>query len=352
MLPQEDTLTREVSEDSPTQREPYVRVEGEATTSVPSVIAETHHPMMDDAGATTASSGSGGKNVGWEKPQLSTPWVETPTTSPDKGKQMAAPGPSAPWASRPPMSAINLDSSPVTVKDLTVLVETINQKWDGLATRLARMERHQHAAEQARSQPPPVEVKQPQGPAPAGHRPAMSNEPSGYMETALPTRQPDTSTAGTHTQPADSHPANAGSGYGPTPSNSPQDMRTPRCTTVDEDWQSELSLHREHIEQWDRKSCEAWQEKSDTYISLLAIAEYRRVTVGHESWYSESYAEASHVTSEMREALDRHNLSRPNEAERMRSAEGVRMGSDPGENISPPGHTTHQFTTQAGSEAY
>jgi len=80
------------------------------------------------------------------------------------------------------------------------------------------------------------------------------------------------------------------------------------------------------------------KKKSDTYISLLAIAEYRRVTVGHESWYSESYAEASHVTSEMREALDRHNLSRPNEAERMRSAEGVRMGSDPGENISPPGH--------------
>jgi len=38
----------------------------------------------------------------------------------------------------------------------------------------------------------------------------------------------------------------------------------------------------------------------------------------------------------MREALDRHNLSRPNEAERMLSAEGVRMGSDPGENISPP----------------
>jgi len=36
----------------------------------------------------------------------------------------------------------------------------------------------------------------------------------------------------------------------------------------------------------------------------------------------------------------------------MRSAEGVRMGSDPGENISPLGCTTHQFTTQAGTEAY
>jgi len=58
--------------------------------------------------------------------------------------------------------------------------------------------------------------------------------------------------------------------------------------------------------------------------------------------------------------LDRHNLSSPNEAEGqcsieaecMHSTEDVRVGSDPGENASPPGHTTHQFTTQAGTEAY
>ena len=95
-----------------------------------------------------------------------------------------------------------------------------------------------------------------------------------------------------------------------------------------------------------------WQEKSDTYISFLVVAEYQCATIGHESWYSESYAKASHITSEMREALDRHNLSRPNESKHMHSAEGVRMGSDPGENISPPGCTTHQFTTQVGTEAY
>ena len=77
MPPQEDMLTCEVSEDSPTQRKPYVRVKGKATTSIPSGIAETHHPMTDDAEATTASSGSGGKNVGWEKPQSSMPWVAT-----------------------------------------------------------------------------------------------------------------------------------------------------------------------------------------------------------------------------------------------------------------------------------
>ena len=148
-LPQEDILTCEVSEDSPTQSEPYVGVKGKPTTSVPSGIAETHHPMADDARATTASSGSGGKNVDWEKPQPSTPWVATPTTSLDKGKQTAAPGLSDPWVNRPPTSVVNLDSSRVTANDLKVLVETINQKWDGLAIRLARMEWHQHAAEQA-----------------------------------------------------------------------------------------------------------------------------------------------------------------------------------------------------------
>ena len=105
--------------------------------------------MTDDAGATTASRSSGGKNVDWEKSQPSTSQVATLMTSFDKGKQMAAPGPSAPQVSRPPTSAVNLDSSPVTANDLTVLVETINQKWDGLAIRLVRMEQHQHAAEQA-----------------------------------------------------------------------------------------------------------------------------------------------------------------------------------------------------------
>jgi len=137
VLPHEDPLTREVSEDSPTQHEPYVRVESEATTSVPSGIAEMHHPMTDDAGATTASSGSGGKNVGWEKPQSSMPRVESPMTSPNKGKQPAAPGPSDPRVNRPPTLVVNLDSSLVTANDLKVLVETINPKmgWPGNSTR-------------------------------------------------------------------------------------------------------------------------------------------------------------------------------------------------------------------------
>ena len=95
----------------------------------------------------------------------------------------------------------------------------------------------------------------------------MSNGPSGYTETALPTRQPNTSTASTHTQPVDSHPVNVSSGYGPTPDDSPQNMRTPHCTTEDEDWHSELSLHRDHIDQWNRKARKAWQEKSDMYMA-------------------------------------------------------------------------------------
>jgi len=160
------------------------------------------------------------------------------------------------------------------------------------------MERHQHAAEQAQSQPPLVETRQSQGPVPASHFPMMSDGPSGHMETALPTGKPNARTTGTHTQPADSHPTNIGSGYEPTHDNSPQNMRTPCCTIGDEEWHSELSLHRDHIDQWDQKACEAWQEKSDMYISLLAVAVYQWATIGHKSQHSEHYAEASHIINE------------------------------------------------------
>jgi len=40
-------------------------------------ITETHHPATDYARATTALSGSGGKNVDWEKSQLSMSQVAT-----------------------------------------------------------------------------------------------------------------------------------------------------------------------------------------------------------------------------------------------------------------------------------
>jgi len=74
-LPPEDTLTCEVSEASPTQSKLYACIEGETTESVPMGITEMHHPAMDDARATTTSSGSGGKNVDWEKSQSSTSQV-------------------------------------------------------------------------------------------------------------------------------------------------------------------------------------------------------------------------------------------------------------------------------------
>ena len=38
-------------------------------------------------------------------------------------------------------------------------------------------------------------------------------------------------------------------------------MRTPRHTTENEGWYSELSLHRDRINQWDQKAHKAWQER-------------------------------------------------------------------------------------------
>jgi len=141
--------------------------------SVPSGIAETHHPMTDDAGATTALSSSGGKNVGWEKPQSSMPQVETRQPALTRESKWQPQGRLI-HGSIDPHVGCKPGQQSSNSNDLTVLVETINQKWDGLAIRLARMEQHQHATEQAQSQPPLVEVKQLQGPAPAGHHPATS----------------------------------------------------------------------------------------------------------------------------------------------------------------------------------
>jgi len=53
----------------------------------------------------------------------------------------------------------------------------------------------------------------------------------------------------------------------------------------------ELSYIANGIEHWDQKSSEAWQEKSDIYISLLAVAEVQLAPVSVSSPYSESYAE-------------------------------------------------------------
>ena len=118
----------------PTWSKLYVHIEGEPAESIPMGIAETHHPATDDARATTASSSSGGKSVDWEKSQPSRSWVANPMAGLDKGKHAAAQGLSLPRVSRPPVSAVNLDNSPVTVRDLKVLIETINQKWGGLVT--------------------------------------------------------------------------------------------------------------------------------------------------------------------------------------------------------------------------
>jgi len=99
------------------------------------------------------------------------------------------------------------------------------------------------------------------------------------------------------------------------------------------------------------ESTQAWQEKL-IHISppcSSCVLTWKPSVASTDS--KELLPKASHARVRVREALDMHNLSRPNEAECMRSAEGVRKtGSDPGENILPIGHTHTKFTAHAGTE--
>ena len=65
--------------------------------------------------------------------------AKAPTSGQDKGKGPEA-GSSRPRTQVPPALAANPGSRPITASDIKALVENINQKIDGMATRLSTIE--------------------------------------------------------------------------------------------------------------------------------------------------------------------------------------------------------------------
>ena len=97
------------------------------------------HPIADDQGAATAVGSSSGKGTAREQSQAKTSRAKAPTGGQDKGKGPEA-GSSGPRTQVPPASAANPGSRPITASDIKALVENINQKIDGMATRLSTIE--------------------------------------------------------------------------------------------------------------------------------------------------------------------------------------------------------------------
>ena len=78
--------------------------------------------------------------------------MKAPTGGQDKGKGPEA-EPSRPRTQVPPTSAASLGSRPITASDIKALVENINQKIDGMTTRLSTIKQHMSMAPQNMPQP-------------------------------------------------------------------------------------------------------------------------------------------------------------------------------------------------------
>ena len=130
----------------------------------------------------------------------------------------------------------------------------------------------------------------------------------------------------------------------------------------------ELQAHRTHITRYEKAAHDAWQRQYETYSSLLELAECRWTSASTIAGRTNQYVEASRIRNEMPDCLDRHRRSRPGGtgssdpvgAERMRSARAEHTHSAENEGLGAslanrapiPEHTTHQFTTREGIDAY
>ena len=175
--------TNEVSNTTSVHSEQDVRGDKETSSGSPTGTAKGH-PIADDQGAATAVGSSGGKSTAREQSRAKTSRAKAPTGSQDKGKGPEA-VPSGPRMQVPPTLAANPGSRPITASDIQALVENINQKIDGMATRLSTIERRMSTAPQ---HPPQLQVRE---------HPVRDNPCSGTSTRQwLSTRQPRPYTGG------------------------------------------------------------------------------------------------------------------------------------------------------------
>ena len=239
------------------------------------------HPIMDDQGAATAVGSSSGKSMAREQSRVKTSRAKAPTSGQDKGKGPEA-GPSAPRTQVPPTSAASPRSRPITASNIKALVENINQKIDGMATRLSTIERHVSTAPQNPPQPPVRE------------HPVRDNPHSGTSMRQRPSvRQPRPYTSGVRLR---SSSASQTTGSNEEDLYDYRDPREPEADRLEDDdcnWAMELQAHCAHITRYEKTAHNAWQRQYETYTSLLELAECRRTTVSAIAGRTDQYVEAS-----------------------------------------------------------
>ena len=162
----------------------------------------------------------------------------------------------------PPTSAANPGSRPITASDIKALVENINQKIDGMATRLSTIERRMSTAPQ---HPPQPQVRE---------HPIRDNPHSETSARQWPSaRQPRPYTGGVRSQLSSASQTTGSKEEDLYDYRDPWEPEADHLEDDDRNWAMELQAHHAHIIRYEKAVHDAWQQQYETYTSLLELAE-------------------------------------------------------------------------------
>ena len=148
----------------------------------------------------------------------------------------------------PPTLAANPGSRPLTASDIKALVENINQKIDGMATRLLTIERRVSTAPQ---HPPQPQVRE----HPIRDNPRSETSARQWLSA----RQPRPYTSGVRSR---SSSASQTTGSNEEDLYDYRDPREPEADCLEDDdrnWAMELQAHRAHITRYEKAAHNTWQ---------------------------------------------------------------------------------------------
>ena len=172
----------------------------------------------------------------------------------------------------------------MTASDIKALAENINQKIDGMATRLSTIER---CASTAPQHPPQPQVRE---------HPIRDNPRSGMSARQWPSaRQPRPYTRGVRLRLSSASQTNGSNEEDLYDYRDPQEPEADHLEDDDRNWAMELRAHHAHIIRYEKAAHDVWQRQYETYSSLLELAERRQATVSAIAGCTNQYVEASRI---------------------------------------------------------
>ena len=171
----------------------------------------------------------------------------------DKGK-----GPEAelsrPRTQVPPTSAASPGSRPITAANFKALVKNINQKIDGMTTRLSMIKQCMSMAPQNMPQPPVRECPQQES------TPIRDHPHSGTSARQWPSaRWPRPYTTGVRSQSSSVSQMTRSNEEDLNDDGDPRELEVDHLEDGDCNWAMELRAHRTHIMRYEKAAHDVWQ---------------------------------------------------------------------------------------------